>query len=171
MGNGERHGRRALVDHAKNAVTLANQCNAAVADAQAKHNELSEYVGANVRELRALLLDLKARADAQRAWLKKVEDAGTARDQRVSLLRSDVAAAVALFRGLTFMDRLRLFCFGTLPVTGDVREFTAAWLVTPPDFEIDKPTTIVVHHTSDVSAASGAHGYIPHASLGPSVLP
>lgn len=176
MGNGERQGRRALVDHARNAVTLANECNAAVAEAQAKHNALAHTVGADVAEMKAVLADLKKRADAQRAWLQLGEDANKSTDRRVSLLRSDVHAAVTLFRGLTFLDRLRLFLFGTFPVNVALRDFTSAWLVTPPDREV-APEKQTRNSISDAFARSQSaqaptrHGYIPHTSRGPAVLP
>lgn len=187
MGTDARYGRRALVLKVEECVKQVNTMTGLATEVREANNGLAATVGTDMASVKATLKDLQSRAEAQRVWLRKVEDFSRSRDERVSLLRSNVDAAVRVFIGLTFMDRLRLFFFGTLPVTEDFRDFAAGWLHTPPTREpeapekatvidVDAPAKSLTYRElaaleAGTNEAGPLQGYIPHISRGPAVLP
>lgn len=176
MGNGERQGRRTLVDHARQAIAaankatgLANDCNVAIVDAQTKHNTLARKVGDDIALINNNLAGLKTRADGQRAWIQKVEDANRALSGEVTDLRLRINA----FRSMTFWQRMLWSFLGRNFITVVNGQYAVVGEVTASSTTVDhsKPTTIIAG-SSPVSGPGGAlTGYIPHAGLGPKVLP
>lgn len=170
MGNGERQGRRALVDHARNAVTLANECNAAVAEAQAKHNVLAQTVKSDMASLTATLADLKSRADAQRAWLKKVEDKSDREQSRLTMTRIELGQSSlehGNFALMSLWQRLRWLLTGHWPRPLPVFAADDGTHVEECDnIDRGKLTSLVMSEPRQPLT-----GYIPHTSRGPAVLP
>lgn len=162
MGTEAKNGRKALIEHVQTCIRQVNSMTKLAGEVREANNLLAEQTGTDVTAL-------GGRIDAQGKWLTETEKTAKRADQRVTLLRSDVHDAVSFLLSFTFRDRLRWFLFGVLPANALAREFVAAWRVTPPPampVEVPEKRTVIAapEHVAD-------HGYIPHTSLGPRVLP
>jgi hypothetical protein len=108
-------GRRALVTLVKECVALANDCNAAVAELQKKHNTLTQQTGADVPAL-------GGRIDAQGKWIGQIEGRLAAESTRLANLVKNLQTQIEIgatrqraFATMTFRQRLVWYFTGRCP--------------------------------------------------------
>lgn len=103
MGTAANHGRRSLVDVARQAVERVNECNVAVADVQKRHNALTVQVSDDIA-------GHKTRMDGLGAWCSRNEQSIVRESTRLTRTRIEVGQVGLEFENFTiqtFWQRLR----------------------------------------------------------------
>lgn len=165
MGASASQGRRALIDKVGECITANNSLAGKVGEVVDANNKLAKQTSEDVARL-------KGRCDSLNAWCKQTEKNANLAHDRLETQHRDITF---LLYGLSRMDKLRWFVFGTLPPLPS-RNPMVSKAVTAADLEREFRAHKTVLEADAQKAMSQTKpgplpNVMPHTSLGPRVLP